>query len=230
MIKKPTSAAIVSCLITLICNVSFADQNFAASGNVATSILITAFKPFAGNFNNKSAQTANILKQTMSVYLSHVHVEVCILPVEYDRAAIELFNCLNHMSIPAQRILSLGEKTTPVVRVETQAVNWDNEPLGPDAAGTWRRGSTIIQTAPPIVRFSGYPVQAMMERILPADRSKVVLSSDMDNFVCNNTAFITQMRLAGRLPFLFIHVPDGNSQNNNPNDSARLILELAPWL
>ncbi len=198
------------------------------SGRV-TSLLITSFQPFAGNSDNKSAQTADVLKRSMAVYLPTVHVEVCVLPVEYDKAAAKLMRCLRDMSIPAQRILSLGEKMTPVVLVETQATNWDNEPRGSDAAGVWRKGSKIIKDAPQAVRFFGYPIDVMMNRVSFADRSKIIRSSNMENFVCNNTAFITEMTLKERVPFLFIHVPDGNSKNNDPVESARLILELAFW-
>ena len=223
-------AAAVGWILILQGSISLANQNLLATSSLpTTSMLVTAFEPFAGNFHNKSAETADILKRSLQVYLPSIHIEICILPVEYNRASEKLLSCLSQMSVPAQRVLSLGEKSTSVVRVETQAANWDNEFRGPDSAGVWRKGSVILPGAPTSVSLSGYPVDAMMKRIPLADQLKIVLSSNMDNFVCNNTAFITEMSLRGRLPFLFIHVPDGDSQNNDPRESARLILELAPW-
>jgi pyrrolidone-carboxylate peptidase len=234
---KGSSLSVViigSAWATLVCSLACAGQNMnsgeARSQGSVSSMLITAFEPFAGSVHNKSAQTADILKRSLMRDLPQLHVEVCILPVEYDRATDELFKYLKKMNPPAQRILGLGEKTTSTLRLETQAANWDDEKKGSDAAGNWRQGQVIVPGAPQVLRFSGFPVQAMMDRIVPADRNKIVRSTDMDNFVCNNTAYRTELRLKGQLPFLFIHVPDGYSPNNDPQQSARLILELAPWL
>lgn len=216
--------------LLLSMNQSYAQA--ASNPPPARSILITGFEPFGATtghvaqFTNNSEEVANLMRRSFAKYLPNIHLEVCILPIEYDWAAVVLQSCLNKMKIPADRILSLGELNTPFIRVEKFAHNLDNEPRGADAKGVVRQNQTIAPGAPMEIALTGFPISDMLSRVAAADRPHIQPSQEMQAYVCNNTAYRVALALDGRIPFLFMHVPDSGA----PSEFARIILSTGFWL
>jgi pyroglutamyl-peptidase len=157
------------------------------------TVLITGFEPFAGRTRNNSFEIAKRLKAEPG--LLGAHVEICELPVVYDRAAQVALEYFESLPRRPDFVVSMGEADAEIL-LETQAANLDDSSM-PDNAGELRRERVIDSKLPERI--------ALVE---PDDKVPVNRSTSAGNYVCNNTAFRLAHSFGEKgVPFGFVHVP-----------------------
>jgi pyrrolidone-carboxylate peptidase len=183
-------------------------------------ILVTAFQPFGKWKVNLSNEVALELKKKMNI-------EVCELPVVYDKAADAAVSCFQRLKQKPKLILGLGEGSC-ALRLETSAANLDDTPGFADNAGTVRKSTAIIPGAPEKVSFS-IPYNSMYCGLSDADRKKITPSTSAGNYVCNNTAYrLSRYFKDTGIPYGFIHVPHSGcpEELRDPKANAALIEKM----
>lgn len=169
-------------------------------------IMITGFEPFGKRTVNLSYEVATALQRLQSTIGPGVRIELCRLPVEYDRAAAVATLCFEHMNPKPEMVLSLGEGGC-VMHVETAATNLDDTPKFADNAGVIRVKSPILSGEPRRLGLT-MPVQDMFCKIRESGKGRVEVSISAGNYVCNNTAYrLARYFRALRVRYGFIHVP-----------------------
>ena len=191
-------------------------------------ILITAFEPFGGSFVNQSRSVGEALTRIIKakgINGNSLDTQLCILPVVYDKGAIVAEKCYQAMTRKPKVVLSLGEGGCSI-NLETQARNWDSD--GPDNDGNDRTGSVIIAGDPEFFAL-GFPIDKMLSLVPTAYSSRVVRSTDMGGYVCNNTAFnLGEYFKNEPTTYSFIHVPnsDCGSATKNAETNAQIIAAM----
>src|SRR5579885_813003 len=94
---------------------------YAARG-AQTTILLTGFEPFGGRARNNSYEIAKRLKADPGLLGQGIGVEICELPVVYDRAAAVAQACFEKLSQRPDFVVSMGEGGCDI-RLETAATN-----------------------------------------------------------------------------------------------------------
>lgn len=181
-------------------------------------VLITAFKAFDGNRKNGSREVARQIAKDLESESSRFTVSICILPVEYKRAAEVAQVCYKKLSATPAMVISLGEHGCHIA-VETKFKNLDDE-LEPDSAGVLRRNKKIDPNGPDHYETS-LPL-AQFQCAMP-----FVPSTDAGTFVCNDTAY----RLASyfepsKIPYGFIHVPKASCRNFSPSATSSDLIRM----
>jgi pyroglutamyl-peptidase len=183
-------------------------------------ILLTAFEPFGKWKINLSHEVALELKKKMNV-------EICELPVVYDKAADAAVACFQKLKQKPKLVLGLGEGSC-ALRLETSAANLDDTPGFADNAGTVRKSTAIAPGAPEKVAFS-IPVNSMYCGLGDAERKKITPSTSAGNYVCNNTAYrLSRYFKDTGIPYGFIHVPHSGcpEELRDPKANAELIEKM----
>jgi pyroglutamyl-peptidase len=185
------------------------------------ALLITAFEPFNGSFENNSLRVLRELEKN-SELSSAFELHTCVLPVVFDQASKDAIHCLKKIPAQVSAVISLGEARCHV-QLERRFANWDAAGIA-DNSGQIRSGSLILRGGPQAYAPT-LPVQSMMDALEPKDLEITIWSSDAGGFVCNNTAYRMAHELRswnGRgLPYAFIHVPN-TSCDSRVADPARL--------
>ena len=199
----------------------------ATSALANESILITAFEPFGGSFVNQSRSVAEALVKminTNGIGGKPVDAKLCILPTVYDKGALVAEKCYKAMAQKPKVVLSLGEAAC-TIDLESRAKNWDSD--GEDNNGNDRTGSEIVKDGPEYVSL-GFPVDEMMGLVPPPYLHRVLRSTDMGGYVCNNTAYHLALYFkAEPTTYSFIHVPNSNcGAVKNANTNAQIIATL----
>lgn len=169
-------------------------------------VLLTAFEPFGGRAQNGSELVARELDGRT---IDGVEYKVCLLPVEYDRAASVAKACYEKMPTPPDLVLSTGEGDCSV-RVETRAHNLDDTPFFSDNAGE-QRENMVIELGAPEHEPLMLPAEAMVCASGSLSKPVVRTSVSPGYFVCNATAYrLARYFNPKKVPFGFVHLPTAN--------------------
>lgn len=193
-------------------------------------LMITAFEPFAGRSQNSSFLVA----QRLQAYLQSMEwrVDIVLLPVVYDIAAQELKLFFQRITQRPTVVISIGEGGEKI-RFEKYAYNFDDTPDQSDNAGQVRVQKKIVEGEVDRVELQ-LPVEKMYAKMSEDAQKRVEISSNIGNFVCNNTAFLMQPFFAKlQIPYGFIHVPPIEKYGPEIADAdmvARILLQMIPVL
>jgi pyroglutamyl-peptidase len=210
----------IAFLMLIIPVVACSTPSHESRGSSEPVILLTSFEPFGKRDTNLSHEVAQRIGK-------RVKVEICRLPVVYDRAAERAVECYEEMNPKPTLVLSLGEGSC-AVRLETAATNWDNAPKMADNAGVLRSGSKIVAAGADRIGFT-LPVQEMYCGIPAGERGRVVASISAGNYVCNNTAYRLARYFRDKpVQFGFVHVPHSDCEPavRDPAKNAEIIAGL----
>jgi pyroglutamyl-peptidase len=188
-------------------------------------LLLTSFDPFGSSTVNNTQDVVKEIARLGATLGDGIEVELCNLPVIYDKASEVAMACIDH--VHPDVVVSLGEGGCDI-RIETAATNLDSTPGLPDNAGTFHNYTKILRNGPVRSAFA-FPVQAMYCAQSSVRVPPVHVSTDPGAFVCNNTAYLLSMKLKERkLPFTFIHVPSNQceAQQKNPLVVAQIIAKM----
>lgn len=161
-------------------------------------LLVTGFRPFAGESVNPSEMLLTELQRGLQV-------QTLLLPVEYEGA----FQALK-TQIEIQRpraVLMLGQAgPEPFVRLERLAINLRDADLADEAGIKYLESP--IDTQGPLALATALPLRDWYTKMAPD--YPVSLSNSAGAFVCNSLyyQFLSWSRtLEPNLPGLFVHVP-----------------------
>lgn len=191
--------------------------------HASQTLLITGFEPFGGRVRNNSYEIAKRLKADRSLLGEDVAVEICELPVVYDRAASVAQECYEKLRAVPDFVVSLGEGGC-TIHLETAATNLDDTPEA-DNAGVLRQNHVIDPSLPPRIGLTLAVDRSYCDR--PAGQAEVVPSISPGAYVCNNTAFLLAHYFRGKeVPYGFIHVPPESCGGRLKPVTVKLIAQL----
>ena len=172
------------------------------------NVLVTYFNPFDGRDINNSERVAKEVLASFSD--EHIQITLCELPTVYDKAFLEIENCISSMEKRPAMVISLGETGCSGVKIETRALNYDRS-FSPDNDGIDRYGTEIY---PGEEKSLGVrlPVDKAYCQLSEHQQKGVFISNDAGSFVCNNTLYHSLRNLD--IPNTFIHVSKGTCRNN----------------
>lgn len=203
----------------------FIYSTVAVATNINKHILLTAFEPFGGSFENRSIDTANVVKEELEK--KGFKVDICVLPVVYDLAAKTAKDCYASFGTKPSAVISLGEGGCDI-RMETAAQNRDSASGFPDNLGNIRTNSVIENNGPSKIGFRTF-VADMYCTLSPRLREMITVSESPGGYVCNNTAFHLGKYFSDlKIPYTFIHVPNSYcSQGNSKSiESGNILSEM----
>lgn len=186
--------------------------------SAASDILLTSFEPFGGNSANNSMRVMRELGKRLRELPVSVHE--CVLPVEYDRGAEIARSCARGKRLSF--VLSLGEGACSL-EFETRAQNLDDT-WSPDNAGVRRTNHPIVPGGSEFRELSA-PMDLLYQSAPRLGAVEINRSSDMGNYVCNNTAYWMSRSypVGGKTRFGFIHVPPVDCTESDPKLLAAII-------
>lgn len=175
-------------------------QEPQSDGQVGAAVtFITAFEPFGGAPVNGSQE---VMRHWMA---SDRSVHGVTLPVVRGVAAERALTELSALPAAPALFLALGEAdSTPVVRLEKVAINWEDFRI-PDNAGNQPR-DCLIRAEGPDAYFSTVPVGRIAQALAGRTSVPVRVSLSAGAFLCNHLAY-TVLHRPSPVPFLFLHVP-----------------------
>jgi pyroglutamyl-peptidase len=186
------------------------------------TVLITAFEPFGGRKLNNSALVAAELAANFGKDWDY---HVCVLPVEYDRAAENAKKCFAAMNKKPALVLSTGEGDC-TVRAEIRAHNLDDTPGFPDNGGLIRENYVIEPSAPAHQPLT-LPVPEMVCAARAEAKPLVRASISPGYFVCNATAFrLARFFSPQNIRFGFVHLPVAGDCGSSPRQSAEALHKM----
>lgn len=201
-------------------------QSTAFAGTTPV-LFLTAFEPFAGRAQNNSYLVAKEIKQQLeSRKEGSWHVELCVLPVEYDRAAKVARDCYAKLGAAPAKILSLGEGFCDL-RLEVMARNRDGSMLADNAGVDRSAGQSIVGGLPNLGLVADF--DNMYCALNAGERAGLRLSNNAGNFVCNNTAFLLRNYFGADVRYNFMHVPnatDCSAAQRDPMRNAGLVIKM----
>jgi pyrrolidone-carboxylate peptidase len=153
--------------------------------------------------------------------------KVCVLPVEYDRAAEMAKKCYGALERRPALVLSTGEGDC-TVRAEIRAHNLDDTPGFPDNGGLIRENH-VIEPGAPMHQPLTLPVPEMVcaARAGSTPVVRVRASISPGYFVCNATAFRLARYFAPLgVPFGFVHLPVVGSCGVTPRQGAEALHKM----
>ena len=178
-------------------------------------ILITAFEPFGGKERNASAEVLRLLPEE----INGQEVRKILLPVVFGRAA----ETAAAAGQGADAVFLLGEAGgRRAVTPEIRAVNLRDARI-PDNAGMQPKGEKILPDGPDEYR-TRIAVRRITER-MRAEGYAAEASEDAGTFVCNETFYLTGVKL--RAPAGFIHCPADPDRAAEYAETVRRFIETA---
>ncbi|MBY0516298.1 MAG: hypothetical protein K2P81_05285 [Bacteriovoracaceae bacterium] len=178
-------------------------------------VLLTGFDPFAGKSSNNSWVIAEKIKEKLIG--SDIEIVTCLLPTSYTRAVPTFQKCLQALEAKPTLVISLGEGPCNV-KWETRAHNRDHD-KGPDNDGISRKRQIIDPTAPSELGLR-LNYASMYCELTEQEKKLTWISTDPQNFVCNNTAFRISHSIPDQL-YGFIHVPETSCEKKTPGITQR---------
>jgi pyroglutamyl-peptidase len=188
------------------------------------TVLVTAFEPFGGRKLNNSALVAAELAANFGKDWDY---HVCVLPVEYDRAAESAKKCFAALGKKPALVLSTGEGDC-TVRAEIRAHNLDDTPGFPDNGGLVRENH-VIEPGAPAHQPLTLPVPEMVCAARTAAKPLVQVRASISPgyFVCNATAFrLARFFEPQRIRFGFVHLPVAGDCGSSPRASAEALHKM----
>src|SRR5690606_22354505 len=140
---------------------------------------------------------------------SEIEISLCPLSTSFDKAFLEMENCVRSAPTPPALILGLGEAFCGM-KIETMGRNLDNT-FGPDNDGVERKNQRIIENAADVLGINA-PVAHMYCSLTQKEQKNFSISSNPGSFVCNNLIF-QYLHHYPKENFSFIHVPSHNCKN-----------------
>lgn len=189
------------------------------------TILLTGFEPFGKWKVNLSYEVAREVRAKADEI--GANIEVCRLPVEYDKGAAKAWDCLKNLPAQPTLIVSFGEGDCSI-RLETGVTNLDHTPKFADNGGVIRTTHPILPGSANRVGFD-LPIKEMYCSLPASDAPRVRLSVSAGNYVCNNTAYHLASKLRSEpIRYGFIHVPHSGCEATvrDPKENARIIAEM----
>ncbi|WP_150306735.1 pyroglutamyl-peptidase I [Planctomonas psychrotolerans] len=180
-----------------------------------TVVLLTGFDPFAGADSNPSWDAVRLVRDG---WLHPETLEVARLPVEFERAGIELDALLDRLRPDLVIATGLAEGRSDITP-ERVAINLADARI-PDNAGASPIDAPVVPGGP-AAYFSSLPVKAAVAALHAAGVPAAV-SQTAGTFVCNAVFYRLQHALAGSAARGgFVHVPASlESARAAPGDSA----------
>lgn len=169
------------------------------------SILVTGFKPFAGEPRNPSGEIAEALERSE---VGEFAIESLVLPVARAAADRSIDDALERLQPVA--VLGLGlAMEIPVVHVEQVAVNLEDYPM-PDDEGEQPRGEPVVKGGPDAL-LATLPVHELVNAIRTAG-VPAALSRSAGTYLCNRTFYQVLSAARARPPAerhraVFLHLP-----------------------
>ena len=164
------------------------------------TLLITGFMPFGGESRNPSWEAVKALPDDVGSW----HIERCLLPVEYGRAASLAIEKAEAVHADAILCVGLAAGRTAVTP-EAIGVNMRDASIA-DNAGAQPQGEPIDPDGPAGI-FSTLPVRRMTEAIQAAG-VKAALSYTAGAYVCNDLLYSLLRRYADTsVRVAFVHIP-----------------------
>jgi len=166
-------------------------------------ILITGFPPFP----NQPVNPTQLLVESVQhghLSLSDHDISAVLLPCEYVGVETAFLDAVT--SLNPDLVLSFGVgRQTPLFRLETTGVNWDEAQI-PDNAGETRLGCPILEDGPPKL-FHPWDLVRLGEH-LAARGIYHQVSDDAGRYVCNHLNYygLWQSQKTSSFNFLFTHV------------------------
>ena len=195
---------------------------FSAIAFARETVLVTAFEPFGGRKLNNSALVAAELAANFGKDWDY---HVCVLPVEYDRAAESAKKCFEAMGKTPALVLSTGEGDC-TVRAEIRAHNLDDTPGFPDNGGLIRENH-VIEPGAPVNQPLTLPVPEMVCAARTGSKSVVRASVSPGYFVCNATAFRLARYFGPKgIRFGFVHLPVAGDCGSSPREGAEALHKM----
>jgi pyroglutamyl-peptidase len=195
----------------------------ASVAEAKKTVLVTAFEPFGGRKTNGSEAVGKAL---VALGGEGIEYKLCVLPVEYDKAAVVARKCFEEMNPKPDMVISTGEGDC-TIRVETRAHNLDDTPGFPDNAGVVRTDRVVEAGAPPHERLA-LPAANMVCAAEGSPGAKVRASISPGYYVCNAVAYrLARYFKPKKVAFGFIHLPVAGSCQADPKDSAASLHKMA---
>ncbi len=184
---------------------------FAPLAEAKRIVMLTGFEPFGGRSTNNSALAIEALAKSGLGARDGIEYKICILPVEYDKAAKKAQECYEQMNPKPNMVISTGEGDC-TVRLEVRAHNLDSAPFFPDNAGVIRDQKKIESSAPEHELLT-LPVPDLYCTGIAEMGPPMSASLSPGYFVCNNTAFhMARYLKPKKIPFGFVHVPPAGGE------------------
>ncbi len=188
--------------------------------SMATSILLTGFKPFGNRSINTSFEVVKVLQKSLSFQGHEVHI--CEIPVEYSRAFETAKGCLQALNQRPELVISFGEKSGSAELNKT-ARNYAG--YVQDEEGTTWGGRQISVDLPNEIELS-MKVPQLFCAVSKTQRSQVSIAQNPGAFLCNYVAFkMADYLKATQTPYTFIHVPSLGSYQKSALQDLAAILE-----
>ena len=168
-------------------------------------VLITGFPPFPGRPINPTQELVRAVAQQGSL-VSGCHLRTAELPVEYRAVEERFAEAVTEHDPDVVLAFGVG-KPGPLLRLETQGVNWDECEV-PDNAGELRCGQPIVHDGPESLR-SSLDLEPL-HSVLAAQGHSVALSDNAGRYVCNHLLYFGLHYAAiqrHRYRMAFVHVP-----------------------
>lgn len=178
-------------------------------------ILVSGFKPFLKEKINPSELLVEKLK------VNYQDISTVILPVEFDRAYLELQKHIN--ATQPKFVIMFGQAGgRPNVCLEKVALNWNQTKSADEAGknpGVGRIGDGELAL------MSTFPVDDLS--VFLADRRlKVEVSFSAGTFVCNNLYFKV-LKNHPLIQSIFVHVPHPKMEFEQMYEIATQIVQFA---
>lgn len=189
---------------------------------LSMNVLVTYFDPFEGRQKNNSEYVAKAL---LKMFPSNdIRLHACKLQTVFDKAFLELQDCIAAMKEPPAFVISLGETGCSGVKIETRASNYDRS-LSPDNDGISKNGEEIY---PGEIKNLGVrlPMDKAYCKLSDEEQKGVFISNNAGSFVCNNTLYHSLRNL--EVPSAFVHVSKGTCRNSisRVDSMAKIVREL----
>lgn len=166
-------------------------------------ILITGFPPFPNQPVNPTQLLVESVQRGQLSSSDH-DISAVLLPCEYvgvEKAFVDAVE-----SLKPDLVLSFGVgRQTPLFRLETTGVNWDEARI-PDNSGETRLGRPILEDGPPKL-FHSWDLVQLGEHLAACGVYHQV-SEDAGRYVCNHLNYygLWQSQKSRSFDFLFTHV------------------------
>ena len=190
-------------------------------------VLISGFDPFGGASVNNSWNVARQAQRELARLRPSTEVVTCLLPTSYRRAIPALEACLAALPEKPTLVISLGAGPCNV-KWETRAHNSDRD-HGPDNDGVSRRRRQTIEAGGPAEIGLRLNYGSMWCGLSAEEKRLSWISTDPENFVCNNTAYRFTRRHPEQM-FGFIHVPGIACEQRNPGITGRASSPVAKMI
>jgi pyrrolidone-carboxylate peptidase len=195
--RNLTSAAALLVAVFVVLSSAWSQ---AQTATAQKTVFLTSFLPFKDRDLNNSMLVTDRLKPMLEA--RGYRVEVCHVPVIWDRSALMAIDCYRQMAAKADLAVSFGEGGSE--HIATGARNRNNNTK--DETGDDNPSDKIDASLPKYMEFQLSHGLSLKDLASQA-RVKIEIKKNPGTFVCNNLAFrLRNYFVAEQVPFFFMHV------------------------